>query len=218
MTLLGTYTEPHSANPGGAYVLREQVPHGDLTQVVTNQRTLWNKVKGTAISVNPGLSPYIKDNSATGPSPQSVDNTPRNIRDSASNILIMVASATAGDSLIVDVGPLWVQGAAIATDIVYLMATVSHGGTLIKTHLLAFDSTWLGSPPPASLVNFKFVVVAPVTATYSVALLAFVKALPSNVTVSSPGDTHLGNTPTWPMDSGLETVQQWGCITVIGGG
>lgn len=42
---LGTYPEPHSATPGGDYVLREQVPHGDLNQLVTNQRTIWNAVK-----------------------------------------------------------------------------------------------------------------------------------------------------------------------------
>lgn len=44
---LGVYTEPHGASPGSPYALREQVPHADLNQVVTNQRNLWNQVRGS---------------------------------------------------------------------------------------------------------------------------------------------------------------------------
>lgn len=42
MAILPTYPEPHSAVPGADYTLREQIPHGDLNQIVANQKSLWD--------------------------------------------------------------------------------------------------------------------------------------------------------------------------------
>lgn len=45
MALLPTYPEPHSASPGADYALREQFLHGDLNQIITNQREIWDAIR-----------------------------------------------------------------------------------------------------------------------------------------------------------------------------
>lgn len=51
---LGTYPEPHGASPGAPYALREQLPPADVNQIIDNERTLWNVVKGRLIDLESG--------------------------------------------------------------------------------------------------------------------------------------------------------------------
>jgi len=164
-------------------------------------------------SIVVATGPFIHDNTVSGPGPQIVDNTPRAVRDSDGNALIMSCSANAGERMIIRVGPLFVQPIYIpsTTPTVYVRALVQHIPGFAKTFTQRFDAQSnpsLGKTP----IDWTFYATAPSDGTYTVSLFAWALKLNDSVTILSPGCYTADDHATWPEeDTGL---QQWGSIAV----
>jgi len=160
-----------------------------------------------------GTSVYINDDSITGSGPQIVNNTPRVVRDSGGNDLIMACSANAGERLNFHVGPLFVQPIYLptTTPTVFVRATIMQGGTEIKHFTARYDAqsnpNLLKSP-----IDWDLSVVAPVTGSYALTLSAWALQLEDHVSILSPGLYGTVNDSMWPEED--VALQQWGRIVV----
>lgn len=161
-----------------------------------------------------GVSPYINDNSRLGTGGQTVNNTPRAVRSSDSNALNMTCSANAGDKLIVEIGPLFVQPIYVpsTTPTVFVAAKVAQGSTTVALYTTRYDAE---SNPNLSKtpLSMRFSYHVATTGTHSVTLFAWALQLNDSVSILSPGVYGSTNASTWPALD--DPNQQWGSITIL---
>ena len=206
---MGTYTEPHSASAGAPYVTLEKVPPGDLTQIVTNQRTLWNQVKDSArlIDVIVDFKKYVTLTLTT--TWTTVYTNDGGSGDPLS--YLYSASAPTGDVLYGNVGPFEIATGETGTPtpIIQVKLLINQGSTTIPyLRGVRRPGSGSGTVGVTSPLDFPFVYRSNGGGAITLSVQARIKVSTTvGCVINSPGaaegDQAYGNEAATP------TLQQW---------
>jgi len=165
-----------------------------------------------------GLSKSISDNTHTGPSPQTVNNTPRQIFDvSGSPLAVVGPNVEIGDQLLVNVGPINLVSVDTVLSLTYVQLRIAGA-----SYTRVFESI---ANTSGTAVPFEFqaslLFTAPAAHNVPMSLWAWSANTTSNLSIYSVCNGLVDPTPkyNWPNEETTGTANQaWGSIIHFGAG